>query len=271
MSSLLRADIRRIVRPQSNTHWFLVVLLAVIVLAVVLVPVLVDFFNNANISEEEKEAINTMRVVTPLGSASTLLLFGLVPLLASLRMATLCWADMRSGFIRTIVSACGKKTYYIEKLVLALVVSFAFLLIGFVLDLLITAIAGGFTDPSPVLDIIIWVVLATLLTWACASLTLTVLWLVKSNALAYILGISLGSGLISSLISLALGAIPAIAEVWAKIVEWFPISAVNTLNNITNGGLAYEALDYAHVLVPIAVCLAIAFACASAVMSKRDL
>lgn len=268
MTSLLRADISRILRPSSNTHWFLIVLLAAILLNVVVMPLLVNMMSSMSGSEVP----GSLGFASPLGVVSSLMWLGLLPLLSSLRIATLCWADMRSGFNRSIVSACGKKVYFMEKLVLALVVSFAFVVIGVVVTLLIALVSGGFTEGSSIFSFVLWIVLATLACWGCSCLTLAVLWVLKSNVIAYILGISLGGGLISTIISLALGGLPDIAQVWMDIVEWLPVSAVNILTSaVVDGDLVLDGMGYVHVLVPVAVCIAIGFACALAILRKRDL
>lgn len=268
MTSLLRADFRRILRPSSNTHWFLVVLVAAILLNVVVMPLLVNMMSDMAGSED----VGSLGFASPLGVAGSLLWLGLLPLLCSLRIATLCWGDMRSGFNRSVVSACGKKAYFTEKLVLALVVSFAFVVIGLVITLVVALIAGGFTQGTGAVSIILWLVLTTLVCWGCSCLTLAVLWVLKSNVIAYILGISLGGGLISTIISLALGGLPDIAQAWANVVEWLPVSSVNILSSaVVDGELVLEGMGYAHVLVPTAVCIAIGFACALTILRKRDL
>ncbi|MDO4853844.1 MAG: hypothetical protein Q4A43_00220 [Coriobacteriia bacterium] len=268
MTSLLRADIRRLLQVKNGTHWFLIVLLAMILINAIVMPWLIKTFSDA-----VGESTGTLGYASPLEFAASLLWFGFLSLLCSLRMASLAWADMRSGFNRGIISSCGKKTYYLEKLLLALVVSFAFTVLGVALGSVIAAVSSGFDGVGSVPALALWIVLVTLACWACAAATLAILWLFKSNVLAYLIGISLGSGLISTIVSLAFMSVPELANAWSEVAAWFPAGAFSTLSGeyLINGEFALSAMGFAHVLLPTAVCLAFAYICAIAVLCKRDL
>ncbi len=269
MTSLLRADIRRLLQAKSGTHWFLIALLAMILINAIVMPWLVKTFSGA----VGGESTGSLGYASPLEFASSLLWFGFLSLLCCLRMASLAWADMRSGFNRSIMSSCGKKTYYLEKLLLALVASFAFTVLGVVVGSVIAAVSSGFDGAGSIPALILWIALVTLACWACAAATLAILWLFKSNVLAYLIGISLGSGLISMIVSLALMSVPELASAWGEVVAWFPAGAFGVLSSeyVINGEFALSALGLAHVLAPTAACLAFAYICALAVLCKRDL
>ena len=269
MTSLLRADIRRLLQAKSGTYWFLIVLLAIIVVNAIVMHWLVKTFSDA----VGGESSGTLGYASPLEFATSLLWFGFLSLLCCLRMASLAWADMRSGFNRSIISSCGKKTYYLEKLLLALVVSFAFTVLGGIAGTGIAAASSGFDGTGSIPALILWVALVTLACWACAAATLAILWLFRSNVLAYLIGISLGSGLISTIVSLALMSVPELANAWSEVAAWFPCGSFSVLSGeyVVDGEFALSALGLAHVLVPTAVCLAFAYICALTFLCKRDL
>ncbi len=269
MTSLLRADIRRLLQVKSGTHWFLIVLLAMILVNAIVMPWLIKTFSAA----VGEESAGSLGYASPLEFVTSLLWFGFLSLLCCLRMASLAWTDMRSGFNRGIISSCGKKTYYLEKLLLALVVSFAFTVLGVVAGSATAAASSGFDGVGSIPALVLWIALVTLACWACAAATLAILWLFKSNVLAYLIGISLGSGLISTIVSLAFMSVPELASAWSKVAAWFPAGAFSTLSGeyVINGEFALGALGFAHVLLPTAVCLAFAYICVSAGLCKRDL
>lgn len=264
------------VGPHGNFYGYLIAFLVIVLLMSIGIPMLADFLNDMAAQSGSSEAASETDPSLLFGSpltflASNLLLFGLVSIFASWCVTAFCWTEMRSGFDRTIVSGCGKKTYYLEKLLFALIVSFAFVVIGMVVAAAAAALTKGFVGGSSLFSLVAWCVLLSLLCWACASLTLAVLWLFRSHVLAIIVGLTLASGAVSSIVSMVFGSVQAVADVWGKIVEWFPTSAFSALSAVFDGELALEGIQWAHFFVPVAVCLAAAYACVLCVLRRRDL
>ncbi len=272
MQSLLKADLHRLVGRKGNFYGYLIAFLVLLLVISIGLPLLTNFINNMA-AEKGEETVSIMGTYSsPLAFlSSSLVLFGLVSIFASWCVASFCWSDMRSGFNRSIVSRVGKKAYFAEKLVFALVVSFIFVLAGCVIGTLSAAIFVGLAGIGDVVSLLLWIVLLTLVCWGNAALSITVLWLLKSNVLAMLAGLTLGSGLISSIVSLMLGSIPMVGEAWVKIVSWFPTEAMPRLSNVVDDALQLGIANLAHILVPAVVCLLVAFFCAITILRKRDL
>ncbi len=274
MMSILKADLRRMLNLHGNFYGYMVAYLIVVLLMSIGIPMLGNLLNDMAAQSGNTELATDMSglFASPLAFlSSSLSAFGIVSIFASWCVASFCWSDMRCGFDRTMVSGCGKKLYYLEKLLFALAMSFVFVVIGMVVSLLAAIATVGIAGGSSVVSIVLWCVLLTLICWSCASLTLFVMWITKSHVIAMVAGFTLAAGALSSIVGLFIGSIPTLANVWGEIIAWFPCNAFSRLSIIVDGELALAAMDWAHVLVPSAACLAISFGCALAVLRRRDM
>lgn len=269
MASLLRADLRRIVRPHGSFLLYLVIFLAFVLVTLIAAPIVTNMLANASQSAETKVEPFT-GFASSLNLFTGLISFGWGSLMTSWCALSICWADMRGGFDRTIASSCGKKTYFAEKLLLALVLSCAFIVIGMVVSLVAGLIIGLQSMSSP-LSVLLWFVFTVLECWGCAALTLAVLWVSKNNSVASGVGLTLAMGIISSIVGMAVASIPALAELWSNITPWLPVSAFGHLQTVVDGGFAPELIDVAHILVPAAVCVGVSYVVAQVVLPKRDM
>lgn len=274
MFTLLKADICRIFSRKGNFYGYLIAFLAVILVFSVGIPLLADFINSQLAEQDPTQTTDLSAMYTsPLPFlAGAMLLFGVVSIFASWCVSSVCWSEMSAGFNRTIVSRVGKRIYFLEKLVFALVVCFVFVIVGSIVGTLAAALTMGLAGMGSVPSLLLWLVLVTVVCWGNACLTITVLWLFKSNVLAALCALTLGGGIVSSIISLITSSIPKVGEAWASVAEWLPCSAFSALSvNIFDDQLVLSAMELAHVLVPAAVCVAIAFACVLGVLRRRDL
>ncbi len=270
MQSLLRADLRRILNSHGNFLGYFVVLLVFAFLGSVgtqlLMRVVADATNN-----------ETLRVAMADGYASSLNIltslttFSFVSLISSWCVASICWSDMRAGFERTIVSSCGKKTYYTEKIVLALVLSTIFVVAGSLFAFVCASLMIGFTYASSIVSFLLWVVFCIILCWGCASFGLAILWLVRNSTVTFLVSLALATGILSGLLVMSFGAVPEVANFISTVKEWLPSGAFTVLETVTDGEFVVDAMACAHVLVPSAVCLAISYMVALNVLPKRDL
>ncbi len=269
MAPLLRADLRRLARPHGSFLFYLAIFLAFVLLTVVGAPLVVSAFSGLNQGTEAAAPAFT-GYASSLNLFTGLLAMGWVSLMTSWCAASVCWADMRGGFDRTMIGSCGKKAYYSEKLLLALVLSCAFLVAGMVVSLVAGFVMGLESLSSPV-SVLLWFVLVALECWGCAALTLAVLWVSKSNTLAFGVGLTLAMGIVSGILNMSLGPIPGVNEVWSEVSSWLPNAAFALLQSVDNGELALELIDVAHILVPAAVCVGVAYVVANNVLPKRDM
>lgn len=268
MASLLRADLRRLVRPHGSFLMYLVVFLAFVVVVVLGVPALTNVLSGMNTGSEQVQPFSGYG--SPMNLFTTFMLFGWVSLITSWCATSVCWAEMRAGFSRTMVSSCGKKAYFTEKLVLALVLSLAFVVCGMVVSLL-AGMVMGLNSMSPILDVLLWAVLTTIVCWGCSSLTLAALWIFKNSTVAFAVALTLATGLVSGVVSMCVGSIPGLSDVWAEVSTWLPVAAINQLQASDGASFAPDLMAIAHILVPSAVCLAASYAVAVVALPKRDM
>ena len=268
MQTLLRADLRRLRNSHGNATGYFVATIIFVLLVAVGSPMLAKLL--ASSSSELNDAV-TAGWASSLNILTATIMFGFVGLMSSWCASSICWAEMRAGFERTIASSCGKKVYYTEKLVLALVLSCIFVVFGGLIAMLSAALFVGFQVASSIVSILLWMALTILVSWGCACLTLAVLWLMRNNTVAFAVGLTLCTGLLSGVLFMATSSMPEVANVISHIREWLPASAFDALATVTDGELVLEPLGYAHVLVPSAVCIVVAFVVAQNVLPKRDL
>lgn len=270
MLSMLKADVCRLFTRKGNLYGYLIAYLVVVLAISIGLPMLSDFLNSTG--DPELVTDTSALYTSPLAFISgSLLMLGLVSVFADWCVASVCWNDMRGGFNRTIVGCVGKKAYFAEKLLLALVVSFIFVLAGSVVGTAAAAIAVGISGVGSIPSLLLWLVLTTLACWGNAALTLAVLWLLRSNVFGMLAGLALPSGFISSFVALFITSLPQVSEVWEKVVSWLPCSAMTALNRVVDDVLVLDGMQLAHILAPTAVCLVLAFACALTVLRRRDL
>ncbi len=270
MFSLLKADVRRLFTRKGNFYGYLIAFLVLVLAISIGLPMLSDFLNS--LDDPELRTDTSALFTSPLAFLSgALLAMGLVSIFASWCVTSVCWNDMRGGFNRTIVGCVGKKAYFVEKLLLALVVSFLFVIAGSVVGTTAAAIFAGLAGVGSIPSLLLWLVLTTLACWGNATLTLTILWLLRSNVFGMLAGLALPSGLISTIVSLVLMNVPQAGEVWGKIVAWLPCEAMTALNIVVDDALVVNGTQLAHMLAPAAVCLVVSFACALTVLRRRDL
>lgn len=270
MQGLLRADLKRSLTSFGAFYRYLIFLLAFVVLSAVGIPMLMQFY-----AETTGGAAADATYGSPLNFASvSMFMFGLTGFVASWCVASICWTDMRSGYIRTIISSCGKKSYFTEKLVFSLVICFLFIAITFIFGALVAGLFVGFKEVGSIFDLLIWIIVATLLTWSCATLTQAFLWLLKSNVIAYIVGFVLCTGMLSQVIGMLIGGIGVeVSEAWTEIKSWFPCDAFSTLGGpcvTPEGALNIDAMGWAHIIVPIVVLLVLSYFLVTKVIRKRD-
>ncbi len=268
MGKLLRADLRRILSPHGNFWGYLIALVLFTVLTVVGAPMLVRLM--ADMGQSEVSDLASTYSST-LAMMSSILSFGFVGLMSSWSVCAICFTDIRAGFERTIVSSCGKKAYFVEKLVLALVVSAIFVLIGGLLALVAGSLFVGARIATGVVSIVLWFVLSIIVSWACACLCLAVLWIVRNNTVAFLLALTLGSGLLSGVVIMATSTMPELSHAISSIREWLPVGAYTILESVTDGELVLDGTQLAKIFVPSAVCVAAGFVTALHVLPKRDL
>lgn len=268
MATLLRADLRRLTRPHGSFLLYLAVFLALVLLVVIGTPLLTKAIAGMNLDGEKVEAFSGYS--SPMNLFASFMLFGWVSLITSWCMTSVCWAEMRAGFSRTMASSCGKKTYYTEKLLLALVLSAAFVVIGMVVAFL-GGMVMGLNAFSPIVDVLVWAVLTIVECWGCACLTLAALWLFKNSTVAFAVALTLGTGLVSGVVSMSVASIPGVADAWAELAGWLPVSAFSYLQAFDNGSFAPDLTSLAHILVPAVVCVAASYAVALTALPKRDM
>ncbi len=268
MQTLLRADLRRLLNSHGNATGYFVATVIFVLLVAVGSPLLAKML--ASSSPELNEGVSA-------GWASTLniltgtIMFGFLGLMSSWCASSICWAEMRAGFERTMASSCGKKVYYTEKLVLALVLSCIFVVCGGLVAILSAGLVVGFQVASSIVSILLWMVLTILVCWGCSCLTLAALWLMRNNTVAFAVGLTLCTGLLSGVLFMATASMPEVANIVTSVREWLPTSAFDALGTVTDCELVLEPLGYAHVLVPSVVCVVVSFVVALNVLPKRDL
>ncbi len=270
MLSLLKADVCRLFTRKGNFYGYLIAYLVLVLAISIGLPMLSNYLNS--LDNPELYTDTSALFTSPLAFVSgALLVMGLVSIFASWCATSVCWNDMRGGFNRTIVGCVGKKAYFAEKLLLALVVSFIFVVSGSVVGTAAAAIFVGLAGMGDIASLVLWLVLATVVCWGNACLTLTVLWLLRSNVFGMLIGLALPSGLISSVVSLFTANLPQVSEAWSTVVSWLPCEAITTMSHVVNDVLTLDGMQWAHVLAPTAVCIVVAFACALTVLRRRDL
>lgn len=268
MLSLLRADLRRINRPRAGFRGYLVLLLLMIVATVVVFKLVSGLL--ANTAEGAGTSLETYDSATTF-LAVTLTSLGVVGALSCWSATSICWIDMRNGYDRSIISSVGKHVYYGEKLLLALVVSAIFMVVGSVFSIILALVMGSLASFGSVVGLIGWIVVATVVIWSCAALSLTVLWLLRNQVLSYLLGLCLCTGIGSSLVGLALSSLPEVAQAWGDLSGWFPKGAFGVVNAVSDSFIALDGESLAHLLVPTAICLVVSFAVANTVLRRRDI
>ena len=272
MGTLLRADLRRILNPHGNFLGYFIALVIFTVLTVVGAPLLVRLMAGMYSSGEADVAAGLgTTYASTLNMMTSILSFGFVGLMTCWSSCAICFTDIRAGFERTIVSSCGKKAYYTEKLVLALVLSVIFVIVGGLLALLAGSLFIGGQIVSGPVSIVMWLALSVVVSWACACLCLAVLWILRNNTVAFLLALTLGSGLVSGVAVMATSAMPDLAQTISSIREWLPVGAYTVLETVTDGELVLSGEQLAKVFVPSAVCVAAGFLTAARVLPKRDL
>lgn len=259
MNSLLRADLSRVFKHRSTVYVLFGVMLLVALLYAVLIPLAQEFLKNSG--EAEYADITRLGWPTPLAfSATALLTFGIVGFLSCWAVTSVAWADIRSGYDRTIISSCGKRIYYREKFTFASVVSLIFVAGTVVIGSVASGIISGYEEIGSIVNTIIWCLYVAIISWACACLSLVVLWVTKNSTISYITGFVLCTGLLSSVIGMFLANIsPEVVQVWTDISDWFPKGAFSHLETITDGSFDLSNDNFLHLIITPVVCLSISY------------
>lgn len=274
MKSLLRADLSRVFKHKSVVYTMFIVLLIIALLYAVFVPVMQDIVNKAAETDAEMASMtSTPGFQTPLHYATTaLLLFGNVGFLTCWAVVSVAWADARTGYDRTIISAIGKKTYYREKFILATVVSAVFTVGITVIGCIASGIVSGYTEMNSVVGFIEWVCLTIILAWSCSCLSLLILWYFRNSTIAYIAGFVLCTGLLSTVLGLVFGNIsPDAVEAWNNFCKWLPTGSFGALQSIVDGSPDFSTENLLHIIVAPVVCLAVSYNLAFHRLTKRDI
>ena len=273
MFSLLRADLRRITRRHGGFYGF-VIAMVVIGLFTGVIPVLMRSLL-ASVSQDsaETEAINqalSAPYASPVACAASIM-GGIISLLTCLSAMRVCWIDKRNGYDRTIVSSCGKRVYYHEKIAFALVLSAVFTVLALILSVVMGFAVRGITGMDSPIAFVQWFVSTVFVTWACACLCMAVLWLTKSQLITFVLALFLTNGILTGLIGLGVNGLgEQVAKFYQTICEWLPNASVNLSSNLVNGAYAFPVDSLANMVVPALACIALTFLAVGA-LRKRDL
>ena len=278
MLSLLRADLRRMVRRHGSFYGFVIALavfgLLTGVLPVLMRPVLAGLSEAAGetgAAEELDQALSAPFATPVTCIASIMSSGGFLALMVCLSVTHLCWVDKRNGYDRTIVSSCGKRTYYHEKMAFALVLSVAFTLVASVIALVFGGLASGISGLDSPVVLIEWFCATVFTAWACACLCMAVLWLTKNQLLVFVLAVALVNPVITQLLGLAVGNLGSWAsETYTKVLEWMPHTAVALAGNVVNGSFVCDLESLPNLVVPCVACVALTFLAVGA-LRKRDL
>lgn len=278
MLSLLRADLRRITRRHGSFFGFVIVIFAFALLTGVL-PVLLRSAL-ASLSESTGDSASTQALnealsapfATPTSCVASMMgTGGFLALMVCLSATHLCWVDKRNGYDRTIVSSCGKRTYYHEKMAFALVLSVIYAVVATVIALVLGGLVSGIAGMDSPLSFIGWFVTTVLTAWVCACLCMAVLWLTKNQLLVFVLAVALVNPIVFNLLGLAIGNLgEGVSGAYTKILEWMPHTAVTLASNIQDGSFTFELENLLNLVVPSVVCLGLTFLAVGA-LRKRDL
>lgn len=294
MKTLLRGDLYRASKLRGNIFWYVVILLVIVLgnvfFAVLLGNDLNDYFAQSAQSAESTTSA-TLDMFANFSSPSnflgkSLLSFGLLTMLVCWATTNFCWVEIRDGFTKNIITSTGKQTYYLSKILFALCVSVIFVVIGVVVALVCGQLFVGFKSFDSPVHILVWSLLLILLSWACASLCLVILWLLKNQVIAYVLGLCLATGFLSSLVANVFLFIPSadmFADMYSELVNWLPTTAISMLSSATRdtvdilGGAPKELASVAlnaevivHVIVTSVVMLALSVVLTLTAVRKRD-
>lgn len=277
MFSLLRADLRRIVRRHGSFYGF-VIALFVFGLFTGALPVLVRSLlasvaqSSGNADAEALNQALSGSYAAPTGCIVGIMMEGgFLTLITCLSAAHLCWVDKRNGFDRTIVSSCGKRTYYHEKMAFALVLSVLYAVVASVFALVIGGLISGISGMDTAPAFLGWFVSTVIVNWACACLCMAVLWLFKSQVLVYLLAFVMANSMVMSLLGLGVNNLGQQAsEIYAEICKWLPHTAVSLAGNLVDGSFSFPVDSLPNMIVPCVACLVLTFLSVGA-LRKRDL
>jgi hypothetical protein len=270
--SLLKADLARIFKHRSTVYTMFIVLLVIALAYAVLVPLVQEFLKNSNPNAATDLEIQKTGFGLPIKYLVTsLLLFGNAGFLICWAVTSVSWADIRMGYDRTIISGCGKRVYYEEKLQLACIISFLFVYLVALIGCIASGIVSGYDEIGSVIDILLLCLYTSVISWGCASVSLVVLWLTRNSTISYIVGFVLCTGILSTVIYGVLGNFgPDVQQAWMEFMKCLPTGAFSALQNITDGHI--QMGDNAlRLFVAPAVCLVFSYAFSLHYLTKRDL
>lgn len=251
MFGILRGDIYRALQLRGNVFWYLVIFAAFVIGNVLFAALfgqpINDIFSSATdevvasaTTEEEAElyAATTIDMFANFSTATNflghaLMPFGFMTMMVCWCVTNFAWVDIRDGYIKGLVSGVGKRAYFTEKLVFALVIAVVFAIVGAVLGIGLTLLTGiGFKADESVVQILVWLLLAILVSWGCAALCLGVLWIARNQVITYLVGFLLASGFLSGLLAGVIAMVPnmdALASAFNVVMEWLPRGVVSSL------------------------------------------
>ena len=272
MISLLKADLARIFKHRSTVYTMFIVLLVIALAYAVLVPVVQEFLKNSNANAASELEIQKTGFGLPIKYLVTsLLLFGNAGFLICWAVTSVAWADARMGYDRTIISGCGKRIYYQEKLQLACIISFIFVFLVALIGCIASGIVSGYDEIGSVIDMLLLCLYTAIISWGCACISLVVLWLTKNSTISYIVGFILCTGLLSTVLGMVLGNVgPDVAQAWSDFAKWLPTGAFGALQNITDGHIDMGD-NFLRVFVAPIVCLVFSYVFSLHYLTKRDL
>lgn len=292
MLALLKGDLYRARHIRGNVFWYVIVLLVVALGNVAVAAIFGQSFNEA--FAQTAAEMGTTETIDMFANFSTptnflghaLMSFGVLTILACFSTTNFCWTEMRDGFAKNTITAVDKKAYFTEKLIFALIISFVFAFVGTALSLVMLVLFGiSLAAAESVAHVVVWMLLVTLITWACCCVCLVVLWAAKNQVIAYLVGFLLATGALSQVLGTVCMFIPNaewLLDVYNAVIEWLPRNAVALLNTGVPGateilgqpsvqaGVSLAGDVIGRIVVISGVMVVAAFVAAIAFVTKRD-
>lgn len=303
MLNLLKSDLYRLVRRVD--FWAFVAIIVVTIsacaalLSWVASPDFAVMVNgqavDADLSEAEQAEVQAdldedLAEVTPLNDkemdslaatwGQTFLTGGLLGMLGSALAALFLVSDIDHGFIKNLLmSRCGRRAYYAEKLVLIALIQ-AILLALCAATTTVAFAAAGFSyqvaeRPD---ELAAWLGLTWLIAYAYALIAAVVTWLTRSKWGGAVLAVMVSTGVTGTVVAnLCLGLAPALPWLGA-VPSWLLHSCARLLGSgtaalfVCDAGLPVPGLPvWGHVLLVGALWSAAFAAVAMTVCRRRDI
>lgn len=193
------------------------------------------------------------------------------PILVVIIMALLMSADYEKGFIKNIFSArFGRLSFFVEKLVITVVISAIFVLIEVAIaELLRLALGLSYTQSDSAGQLLAWLGLSILTTSAYGLITAAVVSTFHSKAAALIVGVFVATNIIGSLLR---GAFSLLGQATPFFKE-VPNYLLSTSTSIIDSGapvLFGSGVSTLRVVLVLVAYVVVALACLLAIGPRRD-